>query len=98
VIVKQQIKRLEEPSLKCCQLVYDELIRILGQLLGKIVSSSFCVWGYKERIYHMLRPAIFQAVPCTTGEVQQRRCQLLQDCHGADDEIGVGYGLVSVEN
>ncbi|CAE6519896.1 unnamed protein product [Rhizoctonia solani] len=36
VIVKQQIKRLEEPSLKCCQLVYDELVRILGQLLNKI--------------------------------------------------------------
>ncbi|KAG9016728.1 vacuolar protein sorting-associated protein 1 [Tulasnella sp. 427] len=36
VIVKQQIKRLEDPSVKCCQLVYDELIRILGQLLGKI--------------------------------------------------------------
>ncbi|KZV90240.1 hypothetical protein EXIGLDRAFT_740825 [Exidia glandulosa HHB12029] len=36
VIVKQQIKRLEDPSLKCCQLVYDELIRILGQLLGKM--------------------------------------------------------------
>jgi len=40
VIVKQQIKRLEEPSLKCCQLVYDELIRILGQLLAKIVSRD----------------------------------------------------------
>jgi len=40
VIVKQQIKRLEEPSLKCCQLVYDELIRILGQILGKIVSMD----------------------------------------------------------
>ena len=39
VIVKQQIKRLEEPSLKCCQLVYDELIRILGQLLAKVVSG-----------------------------------------------------------
>lgn len=37
MIVKQQIKRLEEPSLKCCQLVYDELIRILGQILSKIV-------------------------------------------------------------
>jgi replication fork clamp-binding protein CrfC len=37
-IVKQQIMRLEEPSIKCCQLVYEELIRILGQLLGKIVS------------------------------------------------------------
>ncbi|GJE87963.1 dynamin family GTPase [Phanerochaete sordida] len=36
VIVKQQIKRLEEPSLKCTQLVYDELIRILGQILTKI--------------------------------------------------------------
>jgi len=34
--VKQQIKRLEDPGLKCCQLVYDELIRILGQLLTKI--------------------------------------------------------------
>jgi vacuolar protein sorting-associated protein 1 len=35
LIVKQQIKRLEEPSLKCVSLVYDELARILGQLLGK---------------------------------------------------------------
>ncbi|KAI0637427.1 Dynamin central region-domain-containing protein [Trametes polyzona] len=36
IIVKQQIRRLEEPSLKCCQLVYDELIRILSQLLTKM--------------------------------------------------------------
>lgn len=35
LIVKQQIKRLEEPSLKCVSLVYDELARILGQLLTK---------------------------------------------------------------
>ena len=34
-IVKQQIKRLEDPSLKCVSLVYDELVRILAQLLGK---------------------------------------------------------------
>ena len=34
-IVKQQIRRLEEPSLKCVSLVYDELVRILTQLLGK---------------------------------------------------------------
>jgi replication fork clamp-binding protein CrfC len=47
VIVKQQIKRLEEPSLRCCQLVYDELIRILGQLLGKIVSRRVCV-GHRD--------------------------------------------------
>jgi len=35
LIVKQQIKRLEDPSLKCASLVYDELVRILGQLLTK---------------------------------------------------------------
>ena len=39
VIVKQQIKRLEDPSLKCCTLVYDELVRILAQLLAK--NQSF---------------------------------------------------------
>ncbi|KAJ3500761.1 hypothetical protein NLJ89_g9647 [Agrocybe chaxingu] len=36
VIVKQQIKRLEDPSVKCCQLVYEELVRILSQLLLKV--------------------------------------------------------------
>ncbi|KAF4585593.1 vacuolar sorting protein 1 [Ophiocordyceps camponoti-floridani] len=35
LIVKQQIKRLEDPSLKCVSLVYDELVRILSQLLGR---------------------------------------------------------------
>ncbi|KAI1485184.1 vacuolar sorting protein 1 [Biscogniauxia mediterranea] len=35
LIVKAQIKRLEEPSLKCVSLVYDELVRILTQLLSK---------------------------------------------------------------
>ncbi|KIX94100.1 vacuolar protein sorting-associated protein 1 [Fonsecaea multimorphosa CBS 102226] len=35
LIVKQQIRRLEEPSLKCVSLVFDELVRILGQLLQK---------------------------------------------------------------
>ncbi|PWO00634.1 putative VPS1-member of the dynamin family of GTPase [Tilletiopsis washingtonensis] len=39
VIVKQQIKRLEDPSLKCVSLVYDELVRILSQLLMK--NQSF---------------------------------------------------------
>lgn len=35
LIVKQQIKRLEDPSLKCVSLVYDELVRILTHLLNK---------------------------------------------------------------
>ncbi|GAA6006346.1 dynamin-like GTPase VPS1 [Rhodotorula paludigena] len=35
VIIKQQIKRIEEPALKCASLVYDELMRILAQLVNK---------------------------------------------------------------
>ena len=35
LIVKKEIKRLEDPSLKCVSLVYDELVRILAQLLTK---------------------------------------------------------------
>jgi replication fork clamp-binding protein CrfC len=41
LIVKQQIKRLEDPSLKCVSLVYDELIRILGQLLTKPIFRRY---------------------------------------------------------
>lgn len=41
LIVKQQIRRLEEPSLKCASLVHDELIRILGQLLQKQVFRRY---------------------------------------------------------
>ena len=41
LIVKQQIKRLEDPSLKCVSLVYDELVRILSQLQHHCPNSLF---------------------------------------------------------
>lgn len=41
ILVKQQIRRLEEPSLKCCTMIYDELIRILNALLQKPVFKRF---------------------------------------------------------
>lgn len=34
-LVKKQIRRFEEPSLKCVTLVFDELVRILNQILAK---------------------------------------------------------------
>lgn len=40
VLVKQQIKRLEDPSLKCVNMIYDELVRILNQLLQRQVSYN----------------------------------------------------------
>lgn len=53
VIVKQQIKRLEDPSLKCSSLIYDELIRILTQLLNK--NQGFKRYpALKERFYSVV--------------------------------------------
>ena len=49
LIVKQQIKRLEEPSLKCVSLVYDELIRILTNLLQKSLFKRYP--SLKEKFY-----------------------------------------------
>ena len=49
LIVKQQIKRLEDPSLKCVSLVYDELIRILTQLLTKPLFRRYP--GLKEKFH-----------------------------------------------
>ncbi|KAF2153381.1 hypothetical protein K461DRAFT_321041 [Myriangium duriaei CBS 260.36] len=49
LIVKQQIKRLEDPSLKCVSLVYDELVRILGQLLNKPLFRRYP--GLKEKLH-----------------------------------------------
>ncbi|GAA5843681.1 hypothetical protein JCM9279_000101 [Rhodotorula babjevae] len=50
VIIKQQIKRIEEPALKCASLVYDELMRILAQLLNK--NATFKRYpGLRDRFY-----------------------------------------------
>ena len=52
IIVKQQIRRLEEPSLKCVSLVYDELIRILGQLLTRQIFRRYP--QLKEKVYNVV--------------------------------------------
>ncbi|KIV92820.1 Vacuolar protein sorting-associated protein 1 [Exophiala mesophila] len=57
LIVKQQIRRLEEPSLKCVSLVYDELVRILGQILGKQLFRRYP--QLKER-FHSVVIAFFR--------------------------------------
>lgn len=52
IIVKQQIKRLEDPSLKCVSLVYDELVRILGQLLQKPIFRRYP--ALKEKFHNVV--------------------------------------------
>ncbi|USW51069.1 Putative dynamin stalk domain, dynamin, GTPase region, GTPase effector domain-containing protein [Septoria linicola] len=52
LIVKQQIKRLEDPSLKCVSLIYDELIRILGQLVNKPMFRRYP--ALKEKLHSVV--------------------------------------------
>lgn len=66
LIVKQQIKRLEDPSLKCVSLVYDELVRILSQLLGKTLYRRYP--GLKEKI-HSVIIAFFKKVMEPTNKL-----------------------------
>lgn len=49
VLIKQQIKRLEDPCLKCVQMTFDELTRILSQLLQKPIFKRFP--ALKEKFY-----------------------------------------------
>ncbi|RKO91257.1 Dynamin central region-domain-containing protein [Blyttiomyces helicus] len=49
VLVKQQIRRLEDPSLKCAAMAYDELVRILNKLLQKQIFKRFP--SLKEKFY-----------------------------------------------
>ncbi|KAJ3396856.1 vacuolar protein sorting-associated protein 1 [Lobulomyces angularis] len=52
VLVKQQIRRLEEPSLKCVTMIYDELVRILNKLLQKATFRRFP--GLREKFYSVV--------------------------------------------
>ncbi|KAF9338385.1 vacuolar protein sorting-associated protein 1 [Podila minutissima] len=52
VIIKQQIKRLEDPSLRCVNLVFDELVRILTGLLSKQLFKRFP--QLKDRFYQVV--------------------------------------------
>ncbi|CCU79076.1 GTPase [Blumeria hordei DH14] len=66
LIVKQQIKRLEDPSLKCVSLVYDELVRILSQLLAKQLFRRYP--GLKEK-FHMVVINFFKKVMEPTNKL-----------------------------
>ena len=69
VIVKQQIRRLEEPSLKCVSLVYDELVRILTQLLTKQLF----------RRYPQLKEKFYQVVVSFFKKVMEPTNKLVRD-------------------
>ncbi|CAI2183657.1 10305_t:CDS:10 [Funneliformis geosporum] len=78
VIIKQQIRRLEEPSLKCITLVYDELVRILSQLLQKPIYKRFP--GLKEKfssvVVNFFKKAMTPTNKLVTDLVSMETCYI----------------------
>ena len=66
LIVKHQIKRLEDPSLKCVSLVYDELVRILNQLLNK---PNFRRYPFLKEKCHAVVISFFKKVVDPTNKL-----------------------------
>ncbi|CAH2351141.1 vacuolar protein sorting-associated protein 1 [[Candida] railenensis] len=48
VLVKQQIHRMEDPSIRCINLVFDELVRILSQIISQPQYARYP--GLKEQL------------------------------------------------
>lgn len=69
VLIKQQIKRLEDPCLKCVSMVFDELSRILSQILQKPVFKRFP--QLKEKFYAAVISFYRRGMDPTTKLVSQ---------------------------
>ncbi|KAI7861187.1 Dynamin central region-domain-containing protein [Circinella umbellata] len=78
VIIKQQIKRLEDPSVKCINMVYDELVRILGQLLNKQFFKRFPT--LKDKFYQVvlvyLKKALIPSTKLVSDLVSMEACYI----------------------
>ena len=69
VLVKQQIERLRIPSLKCVQLVYEEILRILTHLLNN--HAAFKRFPQlKDRIYNTILTFLQNAINPTNKLVE----------------------------
>ena len=43
LLVKRQIRRLEEPSLRCVELVHEEMQRIIQQCGAQVITFVFSI-------------------------------------------------------
>lgn len=74
-LIKSQIRRMEEPSVKCIGLIYDELSRILTQLLQKAVFKRFPL--LKEKFYSSVISFYKKGLDPTTKFVSSLVAQVL---------------------
>ncbi|ORX58130.1 hypothetical protein DM01DRAFT_1333796 [Hesseltinella vesiculosa] len=96
VIIKQQIKRFEDPSVKCVNMVYDELVRILGQLLTKQFFKRFP--AMKDKFYAVVIAFLKKAMTPTTKLVQD--LVNMESCYinTAHDDFLNGHQAIAIVN
>ncbi|KAI9253591.1 Dynamin central region-domain-containing protein [Sporodiniella umbellata] len=96
LIIKKQIKRLEEPSVKCINMVYDELARILSQLLNKQLFKRFP--ALKEKFYQVVLAFFKKAVQPTTKLVTDLVAMEAQYINTAHPHFLSGHQAIALVN
>lgn len=74
LLVKRQVRRLEEPSLRCVELVHEEMQRIIQHCGTQQVSYCAAVWRHRVFNQEMLRfPKMHErVVDVVTGLLRRR--------------------------
>lgn len=67
ILVKRQIKRLEEPALRCVELVFEELESIMFSCLTSSLSRFNAL---KERVVHVSSELLRRRLPVTNDMVE----------------------------
>ena len=82
ILSKQQIKRLEDPSLKCVSMIHEELVRMLTEVLRKPVFKRFPV--LRERFHAVVTGFFNRRVEATSRMVTSivaAECAYINVCH-----------------
>jgi replication fork clamp-binding protein CrfC len=82
ILSKQQIKRLEEPSIKCVNMIHEELVRMLSEVLRKPVFKRFPV--LRERFHAVVTAFFSRRVEATSRMVSSivaAECAYINVCH-----------------
>ncbi|CAO3668955.1 unnamed protein product [Rhizopus stolonifer] len=96
LIIKQQIKRLEEPSVKCINMVYDELARILTQLLTKQFFKRFP--ALKDKFYQVVLAFFKKALQPTSKLVTDLVAMEAQYINTAHPHFLSGHQAIALVN
>lgn len=78
VLIRQQIRRLFDPSEQCVQMIYDELIRILNQLEQRKVFKRFPLLKdrFHEVVINFFRKAMEPTLKLVTDLVKAEECYI----------------------